>query len=47
MDDFDKKFNRISGLAIGWFVFVALLMLSLLGGGIYVVIRILMHFGIL
>ena len=47
MDDFDKKFNRASKLMVAWFVFVALLALSLLGGAVYVVIQILQHFGIL
>ena len=46
-EDFDKKFERVQKFAVGWFIFVALLALSLLGGGVYVVIRILQHFGIL
>ena len=45
--DFDKKFERAQKFATGWFIFVALLSLSLLGGFVYVVIRVLMHFGIL
>ena len=45
--DLDKEFNRVWNFARIWFVFVGLLALGLLGGGAYVVIRILMHFGIL
>ena len=45
--DFDKRSNRAWNFAWVWFVFVGLLTLGLLGGSVYVVIRILSHFGIL
>jgi hypothetical protein len=44
---FDKEFNRMQRFIKGWFVFVALLALTLLGGGAYLLVRILLHFGIL
>ena len=46
-EDFDKKVNRVQNLAIGWFVFVALMALGSLAGVGYVIYRILLHFGIL
>lgn len=46
-DDFDKEFNRMQKFAYGWFIFVALLTVALLGGIGFVVFKVLAHFGIL
>jgi hypothetical protein len=45
-DDFDRKFDRAQKFIGVWFVFVALLTAALMGGGIYTVYRVLLHFGI-
>lgn len=46
-EKFDKQFKKMQGLAIGWFILVALLALGLLGGTAFVVVKVLLHFGIL
>lgn len=46
-DEFDKEFNRMQKFAYGWFIFVALLTVALLGGIGFVVFKVLAHFGIL
>lgn len=46
-DDLDKLFNRTQKIVTGWFIFVALLALSLIGGAVYVIYSLLAHFGIL
>ena len=46
-NDFDKQFNRMQKFAIGWFIFVALLALAVLGSIGFVVFKVLAYFGIL
>ena len=43
---FDRDFARMEKFISVWFVFVALLALALTGGGIYVIYRPLLHFGV-
>ena len=45
-DKFDRDFDRMQKFAQVWFIFVALLALSLLGGVVFTVYKILVHFGI-
>lgn len=45
--EFDKTFKRASAFAVGWFIFVALLSLAILGGLGFVAFKVLAYFGIL
>jgi hypothetical protein len=45
--DFDKQFDSTFRFFKAWFVFVALLTLSLICGGGFILIRVLQHFSIL
>lgn len=47
MDDFDRSFNRMRRFAIGWFIFCAVAGVSLLGFGLWVVVKVLGHFGVI
>ena len=47
LDDFDKNFNRMQKFAIGWFIFVGLLAIAILGSIGFVVYELLSFFGIL
>jgi len=42
-----KEARRIERLAFGWFIFVLLLTLAIVGGLGYVIFRVLVHFGIM
>lgn len=44
--EFDRDLDRMEKFMGVWFVFVALLALALMGGGVYTIYRILLHFGI-
>jgi uncharacterized Tic20 family protein len=46
-EKFDRQFKKTMNFAIGWFIFVALLSLSLLGGAIFIVVKLLINSGIL
>ena len=46
-EQFDKDFNRARKLAVGWFILVALLALTVLAGFGFVIFKVLTHFGIL
>lgn len=45
-EKFDRDFDRTQKFLKGWFIFVALLALSLLGGIVYTVYKVGVHFGI-
>ena len=46
MDEMNE-FDKMQMFAFIWFAFVAILSLALLGGGVFVVIKVLQYFGIL
>ena len=46
-DDFDKDFNRMQKFAYGWFIFVALLIVTILGGIGVVGFKVVAQVGIL
>ncbi len=46
-DEFEKRANRIMGLAIGWFCMVALMGMAAFCGFWYVVYLLLVHFGVI
>jgi hypothetical protein len=46
-DDFDKEFKRMNKFINAWFIFVAVIMLAMLGGVGFVVFKLLEYFGIL
>ena len=45
-DKFDRDFDWMTKFIGAWFIFVALLTLALLGGSVYTVYRVLLHFGV-
>lgn len=45
-DDFDRDFNRTRKLAIVAFIINAVIALALIGFAIWVVVRLLQHFGV-
>lgn len=45
--DFDRSFKRTQKFAVAWFLFVATVGLALLSGAVFVVYKVLQHFGIL
>ncbi len=46
-DEFDKDFAQAKRFLRGWFIFVALLAIAILGVASFVIYRILLHLGVL